>query len=288
MTQERLDVEVAPGRLWVNGRLVDETEPVVRADDHGLVVGDGVFETCEVHEGVPFALTRHLRRLHDSAAGLGIVIDEQLIRTGIDAVLTERTARARLRITVTGGPSPYGSDRGDAAPTVLIATGSLPQWPATTDVALVPWTRNERAATAGLKTTSYADNVVALRWAHERGAAEALFANSRDEVCEGTGSNVFFEVDGRLVTPPLSSGCLGGITRELLIEWLAADGAPVEERNLPIEALRDAREAFITSTTRAVQPIRALDAVPYATAPGPLTRRAAEVFARHAAENVDP
>jgi branched-chain amino acid aminotransferase len=288
VTQERLDVEVAPGRLWVNGRLVDETAPVVRADDHGLVVGDGVFETCEVHDGVPFALTRHLRRLGDSAAGLGIVIDEPLIRQGIDDVLTDRPPRARLRITVTGGPSPYGSDRGDAAPTVLIATGLLPHWPATTDVAVVPWTRNERSATAGLKTTSYADNVVALRWAHERGAAEALFANSRDDVCEGTGSNVFFEVDGSLVTPPLSSGCLGGITRELLIEWLAADGASVDERNLPIDALRTAREAFITSTTRAVQPIRAVDAVPYADVPGPLTRRAAQVFARRAAESVDP
>ncbi|MDQ1685528.1 MAG: branched-chain amino acid aminotransferase [Frankiaceae bacterium] len=277
------------GTLWVNGQLVaDPTAPVVRADDHGLVVGDGVFETVEVNGGRPFALTRHLRRLRDSARGLALDIDEPYIRSGVDAVLAGIGDRARLRITVTGGPSPYGSDRGGDGPTVLIATGPLPDWPPTTDVAVVPWTRNERSATAGLKTTSYADNVVALRYAHDRGAAEAIFANTRDEVCEGTGSNVFFEYDGALVTPPLTSGCLAGITRELVIEWLRADGVPVHELATPIAAFHRSREAFITSTTRGVQPIRAIDGAPLADAPGALTRRAADVFARRAANETDP
>jgi branched-chain amino acid aminotransferase len=276
-------------RLWADGALVDDpTTPVVRADDHGLVVGDGVFETVEVADGLAFALTRHLRRLRDSARGLGLDIDEELVRRGVNAVLDDAPARARLRITVTGGPSPYGSDRGDAGPTVLIATGPLPDWPPTTDVAVVPWVRNERSATAGLKTTSYADNVVALRYAHDRGAAEAIFANTRDEVCEGTGSNVFFEYDGAMVTPPLDSGCLAGITRELLVEWLRDDGVPVHELATPIAALYRAREAFITSTTRGVQPIRAVDGAPLAEAPGALTARAAAVFARRAADDPDP
>jgi len=276
-------------RLWLNGRLVDDpTTPVIRADDHGLVVGDGVFETVEVADGQPFALTRHLRRLHDSARGLGLDVDEASVREGVEAVLADRPARARLRITVTGGPSPYGSDRGDATPTVMVATGPLPDWPPTTDVAVVPWARNERAATAGLKTTSYADNVVALRYAHDRGAAEAIFANTRGEVCEGTGSNVFFEYDGALVTPPLDSGCLAGITRELLIEWLRDDGVPVHELATPMAALHRSREAFITSTTRGVQPIRAIDGAPLAQPPGPLTERAAAVFARRAAADSDP
>jgi len=274
--------------LWVNGEVVHEDQPVVLAHDHGLVVGDGVFETCEVKDGVVFALTRHLRRLRDSARGLGLGIDEALVRSGVEAVLADRPAWARLRITVTGGPSPYGSERGTAAPTVMVATGSMHAWPPTTDVAVVPWVRNERAATAGLKTTSYADNVVALRYAHDRGAAEAVFANTRDEVCEGTGSNLFFEYDGALVTPPLDSGCLGGITRELLIEWLRDDGVPVHELATPIAAFHRTREAFITSTTRGVQPIRAIDGAPLAQAPGPLTERAAAVFARRAAADSDP
>jgi branched-chain amino acid aminotransferase len=274
--------------LWVDGAMVAEDAPVVRADDHGLVVGDGVFETVAVTDGVPFALTRHLRRLQRSAEGLGLAVDEALVRKGIDAVLADRPAWVRLRITVTGGPSPYGSDRGSAAPTVLIATGALSPWPPTTDVAIVPWTRNERSATAGLKTTSYADNVVALRYAHDRGAAEAIFANTRGEVCEGTGSNVFYEHEGELVTPPLSSGCLAGVTRELLIEWLAEAGVPVREVALPVDTLRTAQEAFVTSTTRNVMPVAHVDGNPLPDAPGPLTRQAASVFERRAAESADP
>ena len=271
--------------LWVNGEVVPEDQPVVLAHDHGLVVGDGVFETCEVKDGVVFALTRHLRRLRASAAGLGLTVDEAQIRAGVDAVMAERPQHARLRITVTGGPSPYGSERGSAAPTVLVATGALHDWPPTTDVAIVPWVRNERAATAGLKTTSYADNVVALSWAKQRGAAEAIFANTRGELCEGTGSNVFVERDGRLVTPPLGSGCLAGITRELLLEWMPGE---IDESSLPLGALAESREAFITSSTRGVMPIRAVDGVALAEAPGPLTRRAAELFFERAAADADP
>ena len=274
--------------LWVNGTVVPEDAPVVRADDHGLVVGDGVFETIAVSGGVPFALTRHLRRLARSAAGLGIHVDEGHVRAGVAAVLADAPDPARLRVTVTGGPSPYGSDRGDATPTVLVATAPLAPWPPTTEVVIVPWTRNERSATVGLKTTSYADNVVALRHAHSRGAAEAMFANTRGDLCEGTGSNVFHEYDGELVTPPLTSGCLAGVTRELLIEWLVADGAPVRELAVPIDALRSCREAFLTSTTRDVMPISHVDGVELVEAPGPLTRHAAEVFARRAAESPDP
>jgi branched-chain amino acid aminotransferase len=271
--------------LWVNGSVVADDAPVVRADDHGLVVGDGVFETIEVRDGTAFALTRHLRRLRQSAAGLGLEVDEPLIRAGVDAVLADVPQWARLRITVTGGPAPYGSARGDAAPTVLVAAAAMHAWPDTTAVAIVPWTRNERSATAGLKTTSYADNVVALRYAHEHGADEAIFANTRGELCEGTGSNVFLEYDGRLVTPPLSSGCLGGITRELLIEWL--DDA-VEECPVPVDALRSTTEAFITSTTRGVLPIHRVDATALPAAPGELSRHAAEVFARRASSDPDP
>jgi len=274
--------------LWVNGKLVDDETPVIRADDHGLVVGDGVFETCEVRDGQAFALTRHLRRLRESAAGLFLSYDEDLVRSGITEVLATGIDRARLRITVTGGPSPYGSDRGDAAPTVMIGTGPLKQWPETDDVAVVPWTRNERAATAGLKTTSYADNVVALRWAHDRGAAEAMFTNTRGEVCEGTGSNVFYEHDGALVTPPLSSGCLAGITRELLLEWLRMEGVVVSEIAQPLERLRIAGEAFLTSSTRRLQAIGAIDSSPYTEAPGPLTQQAKEIFDKYAAQDLDP
>jgi branched-chain amino acid aminotransferase len=271
--------------LWVNGSIVAADAPVLRADDHGVTVGDGVFETMKVIDGQPVAVTRHLRRLASSVAGLGLEVDFDVVRAGIRAVLDvpDLPDAARLRVTVTGGPAPFGTDRGEAGPTLLVATAPLSTWPETTEVAIVPWTRNERAASAGLKTTSYADNVIALRHAHQRGAAEAIFANSVGQLCEGTGSNVFVGIDGELVTPPLESGCLAGITRELLIEWLG----DVSERALPINALESADEAFLASSTRDVQAIRAVDGSPLGAAPGPLTQRAATVFAKRSAE-VDP
>jgi branched-chain amino acid aminotransferase len=270
--------------LWVDGALIEPGRAVLRADDHGITVGDGVFETMKVVDGQAFALSRHLRRLEASAGGLGLPVPLDAIRQGIDSVLHhEPMPSCRLRVTVTGGPGPFGTDRGEHPPTVIVSTSPMSHWPATADVATVPWTRNERAAPAGMKTTSYADNVVALARATEQGASEAIFANTRGELCEGTGSNVFLAVGGRLVTPPLDSGCLPGITRELVIEWLG----DVAEEPLPLDALADAGEAFLTSSTRDVQPIRTVDGRALPAAPGPLTTRAIEVFAAQALE-IDP
>ena len=242
--------------LWVDGSLVDEDAAVIRANDHGLVVGDGVFETCKVVDGEVFALSRHLRRLRTSATGLGLRYDEAAVRSGVAAVTAGSTGYSRLRITLTGGPAPYGSGRGDAAPSLLVASVPWHGWDATASVAVVPWTRNERSATAGIE-----DDVVrrerrrAAPGRHELGASEAIFANTRGELCEGTGSNVFVGIGGRLVTPPLDSGCLPGITRELILEWLG----DIEERALPVSALAGADEAFLASSTRDVQPIRLVD-----------------------------
>jgi branched-chain amino acid aminotransferase len=273
-------------KVWVNGRLMVDKDAVVSAFDHGLTVGDGVFETAKVVAGVPFAISRHLQRLQQSARGLGLPVDMAQVRTALSEVLAENDVLPlmRLRITITGGHAPLGSDRGHSDPTLVVALAPMEPWPDDADVITVPWTRNERAATAGLKTTSYADNVVALARAHESGAQEAIFGNGRGELCEGTGTNLFLGLDGVLVTPPLSSGCLPGVTRALLIEWLG----DVDERAVPVAALQRADEAFLASSTRDVQPIRLVDGVALPACPGPLTRRAAEVFATHAAKNPDP
>src|SRR5690606_20904164 len=106
---------------------------------------------------------------------------------------------------------------------------------ASVDAVVCPWVRNERSGIAGVKSTSYAENVVAERWAAERGA-EPLFANTRGEVCESATSNVFLALGGRLVTPPLSSGCLAGVTRDLLVE---DPDLGVEELDVPVEALAE-------------------------------------------------
>jgi len=275
---------------WVDGRLVGPEEGAVRASDHGVTVGDGVFETLKVVDGQPFALTRHLRRLARSASGLGLTApDEGMVRKGVAAVLAtgERIGFGRLRIVVTGGPGPLGSSRGDVGLSYVVLATPVPRPAATTTLCVVPWTRNERSAVAGLKTTSYAENVVALAHAAAAGAGEALFANTRGELCEGTGSNVVLAMDGELVTPPLSSGCLAGITRELLLEWGAEAGLPVHERTLTLDDLATADEVMITSSTRDVQPASRVEGREL-PAPGRLAARAAALFTERAAADLDP
>ncbi|MGH8867386.1 MAG: aminotransferase class IV [Actinomycetes bacterium] len=273
-------------KIWLNGVLHDEDQAQVSAFDHGITVGDGVFETCAVRDGRPFALGRHLARLGRSADGLGLPApDLDLVRGAARDTIeaNEITGPMRLRITYTAGPGPLGSDRGTAQPTLLLALARMAAWPATTAVATVPWPRNERGVLAGIKTTSYADNVVALASAKARGAGEALFANTAGNLCEGTGSNVFVGLEGRLVTPPLTAGCLAGVTRSLLLEWVDVDVTDV-----PMSALEDAQEVFLTSATRGVQPVHAVDGHALPEAPGPLGSAAAAVFAARAAEGDDP
>ena len=276
-------------RVWVDGVLVDPGMPAVSAVDHGVTVGDGAFETAKIDGGVPFAVTRHLRRLDRTMAGLGLpTADHDRIREGMDAVLAgEPMEFGRLRLTVTGGHGPLGSDRHDSDLTHIVTAVPHARPAAHGAVVTVPWVRNERAATAGLKTTSYADNVVALAAAHERGAVEALFANTRGELCEATGSNVFVVVDGVVRTPPLSSGCLAGITRELVLEWCAHEGLDVVEETLPLDVLGRADEVFLTSSIKDVFPVSALDGRPL-PAPGPVTAAVADVWARHAQKGMDP
>src|SRR3954452_2979645 len=152
-------------RAWVNGSLLDDPEtPAVAVTDHGFTVGDGVFEAVKIVDDQPFALTRHLDRLARSADGLGLPErDDQLVRDGVKAVLAPRgLPLGRLRITYPGGPAPLGSGRGSEPPTLVVVAAPLERSSPTAAVATVPWPRNERGAVAGLKTTSYAENVVAL------------------------------------------------------------------------------------------------------------------------------
>lgn len=275
-------------RTWVNGALLDRDDAVVNAFDHGLTVGDGAFETVKVVDGVPFALRRHLERLARSAAGLGLTEpDLAEVRAACEAVCAQAPLGLhRLRITYTGGISPLGSERGDAGPTLVVAIAPTAPPPESTSVAVVSWPRNERGALAGLKTTSYAENVVALAHARTFGATEALFADTRGRLSEGTGANVFIVVDGRLLTPALSTGCLDGVTRQLILEWTGA-----EEVELPLDVLDRAEEIFLTSSIRDVQAVDAIVGERHARRLdriGPVTREAAAAFAKHSLEDPEP
>ena len=274
-----------PEMVWKDGSLVEARAATVSVFDHGLTVGDGVFETLKALDGRPFATRRHLDRLRRSAEGLGLRVpfdDEQLRAAMAEVLASYGLPSARVRVTVTGGVAPLGSERGESSATVVVAVGELKDSDPTAAVCVVPWPRNERGAMAGIKTTSYAENVKALAYAKERGCTEALFETTTGFLCEGTGSNVFVGIDGRLLTPPLSSGCLAGVTRDLLLEVTDA----VEE-DIPMAAFRDADEVFVTSTGRDVQPVHRVDDRGL-SAPGPLTKAAAEAFAALVATSDDP
>jgi branched-chain amino acid aminotransferase len=244
--------------VWLNDSLVNSEDAQVSVFDHGFTVGDGVFETLQVKAGEAFALSRHLKRLNNSASLLGVSIpDTKFLKSAISEVLkanNELAQTGRLRITVTSGDGPLGSDRNSDNPTLVVAISKLPNWASSAKIATVKMPRNHLSPLAGAKTTSYAENVLALSQAKAQGADEALLPNVAGNICEGTGSNFFAVIDNQVFTPPLTAGCLGGITRELVCEWFDCI-----EQDLPFEALTQISAAFLTSTTRDVQPISQID-----------------------------
>ena len=276
--------------MWVNGRMVEPDRPHLRADDHGVLVGDGVFETLlAVRDGTvaaAFAVRRHIERLRRSARALRFdcpYSDEDL-RAAIAGCLDAAPGAGVIRITLTSGGGPLGSARsGGRASTIVIAGNRPPVYPPGTAVAVVPFVRNERGGMAGVKTTSYAENVLALDMARERGASEAIFADTRGRVSEGTGSNIFWSDGERLHTPPLDTGCLAGVTRALLLERL-----DVAETHLPVAQLPGVSEAFLASSTRTVQSIARIDDTELPVVDGSLTAAASAMMAELIATDIDP
>jgi branched-chain amino acid aminotransferase len=274
---------------WVDGTVLDPADATVSVFDRSFTVGDGAFETLKVVDGTAFALSRHLARLHRSVDTLGFTIacSDDEIRAGVEAAIaacTDERGTGVVRITASAGAGKPGSQRPSPPdPTLaIIAVGTDP-WPETADVITIPHVRNERGLVVGLKSTAYADNVIALHRAADAGASEAILGNVSGDLCEGTGTNIFLAREGRLLTPPLSSGCLAGVTRELLLEVVDVDVEP-----MPLEDLAQADEAFLASSTRDVQAIRLVDGVALSDSPGPLTKAAAEAFAALEARDLDP
>jgi branched-chain amino acid aminotransferase len=243
-----------------------------------------VFETLKVTERGAFAVRRHLNRLNRSAAALGLPEpDHGQIREGIDAVLDGRDfPRGKLRITYTGGRGPLGSEAAYGPPTVIIMLAPVDASARLTSIVTAPWTRNEQGALAGVKSTSYAENVRGLGYAANHDASEAIFLNTAGHVCEGTGTNVFMVFGDTVVTPPLSAGPLAGITRELIMEW-----GTVEQGDLTLEEAKRADEVFITSSMRDVQGVERWDEQTFSPAHR-VTRAVAVNFAERSEADLDP
>lgn len=241
-------------RVWAAGRLVAPGDPVYPASDPVPAHGLGVFETCAVVGGEVVDLDQHLARLERSAAALGLAVGD--VRTGIAAVLGPESGMLRITVGSPTGP--------------VVVAGPLEPRPAPT-VRRSPWVRNERSPLAGHKSTARAADALALAEVQRQGADEALLADTRGRLSEGTTSNVWVEVDGALLTPALSSGCLPGIVRGIVLERAAAAGLPVREAELPWSVLDrvvagDAGLA-ISSSLRWFAPVVALDGSPVRATP---------------------
>ncbi len=273
---------------YVNGRLLESDVAAISIFDHGFTVADGVFETLKIENGQTFALTRHLNRLAISCNGLGIKFPGlELLEQAVSQVSKHNQAieLGRMRITVTSGEGPLGSDRLTGEPTLVISVAQQVAWPATSEILLMPWIRNEKSPLVSYKTTSYAENVYALSIAKEHGFGEAIFLNSLGFLTEGTGSNVFLVKNQKVLTPSAHCGLLKGVTRDLVIEW-ASNQFEVIECEISQEEFLAADEVFITSTTRDVSPVSKIATLDNSSRinnvrtiqVGPITQEIAKIF----------
>jgi branched-chain amino acid aminotransferase len=237
--------------------------------DLGFIFGASVYETLRTYSGRPFLLTRHLKRLRESADSLNIPIglsDEAFTSRVEETILAANNRESVIRIVVSEGIGQIDYGLGAARePTIVVIVKPLPEdWERTPEqvmrVALVDVVRNPpRSVNPRIKSSNLLNNLLAMRAARSRGAEEALMLNYLGELAEGSLTNVFIVKDGVVKTPSLETGILGGITREIVIGLAKKKGIEAEETTVLPDQLLQADEAFLTGTTKEVIPVVAVN-----------------------------
>lgn len=280
----------------IDGVVVPAERAVVPVLDRGFLYGDGVYEVARTGGGRVVDLARHLDRLTASAARIALDLPPRadLERWIADALAAAGPPDAYVRVVVTRGGGPIGLDiaLADRPRTVIIAQ-PLARPPAEAyargvALAVVAVERTSpRALDPSIKSGNYLNNILALAEARRRGAHEAILLNVEGKVAEGSTSNLFVALGGRLATPPLAAGILPGVTRRRVIELCAAAGIDAVERDFTVADLATADEAFLTSSIRGVLPVASIDDRPLPGAPGPLSRRLVAAYDDFVAGGVD-
>lgn len=238
------DIENAKGLVWLNGEMMDAAEAVISPLNRGVQVGCGVFETLLCVKGEVIGMGLHLERLKDGVNRLGYEIPhvDELVKAVDDVVRANgmEGESTKVRISTMEGMC-------------MVECGSVLVRGESARLLVSEFVRNERSAIAGVKCSSYAENMVALKEGQEEGVDEVLFLNTMGSVCECATANVFWVRDEVVYTPSLETGCLAGVTRELVIELAVEQSLKIEEGEYEVDDLLDADEVFITGTLRGVQ-----------------------------------
>jgi len=241
------------------GEWCEETDFAVSSRDRALLHGLAAFETMLAIDGVIQHEARHRRRMARTVDALGLADVSGLDWERVAAELCEKNGlgrgRARLRLTVTAGEGALAEPGPGAGAMVWMTAQPLAEMASSCRIVTLPWVRNERSALVGMKTTSYAENLLGLQWARARGAEEGIFFNTRDELCEACTANVFVKIDGVWRTPSLASGCLPGVMREVILER----DANIKESVITREQFARAEEMFLTSAIRGMVPVYSCD-----------------------------
>lgn len=279
-----------PTVISIDSVLTDPETAAVPVLDRGFLYGDSAFEVLRTYGGQPFEMRAHLARLSWSCERIGIPpVDERSLERDIVAALAAaENDESYVRVIITRGVTAIGLAVGhEVRPRRVIVVLPLAPQPADVyergvEVATVAIARSlDGTGAAGAKASNYLPNILSLESARARGAYEAISVASGGELLEGSTSNLFLVKGGRVATPPLSMGILGGITRRVVMEAARDEALPLDERLLFPPDLYGADEAFITSTLREVIPVvRADGALLGSGAPGPVTKRLHAAFGR--------
>jgi len=246
-----------------NDSIREASEQVLSAGQVGLLSGWGVFTTIRVTEGIPFAFERHWARLRRDAAALHVPLpsDADAVRRKLlELIEANQAYQSTLRLVfVRNGGGIWASAAPDRPSDLIALTADSKQWGASVKLSYVKQARHAACEFAGTKILSWAMNLTWLESAQARGFDEVILLNERGEVAECTSANLFIASGGQVWTPPLTSGCLPGITREVLLSEIHAPGIRIDEKTLLPADLESADEVFITSTTRNLLPVAQIE-----------------------------
>jgi branched-chain amino acid aminotransferase len=271
--------------VFHNDRVLPIDQVRLSPGQAGLLNGWGLFTTIRIVEGVPFAFERHWKRLERDAerTHCPFPFEEDVVKAQLGEVLRANQVQEGCgRIYVVYNQAGFWSgDEKLPRVDLIIYSADLPTYREPARLGVREHGRHAASPLAGVKVTSWLTNVWSLNEAQKAGWDEVVMLNERGEVAECTAANIFCVRGGRVATPPLTAGCLEGVTRGVLLEIGAGAGAPVEERMLLPEDLYAAEEVFISSTNRSVLAVGEIDGRKIAAAPGLITQKLEKAFASY-------